>query len=393
VRVVHHYGGRPEFVLLGGLVPALLCAGSPWQPAGTTDVDVQVDLEIAGGAVQAARLEQALRNAEFEPDAQRTWRWNFTDPSGVRTVVKFELLADLETEPQGATIEFAGCDQLGAANLRGTGYAAKDTTIHQLRAKDHGTWRLAEIYITGLAGFLLAKTAAAHSRRKPKDWYDIAFVLLNNEQGDALTAAARVREVLGEPTGAIRTQLQDLRANFADSSTQGTSAYVNQITLDHPEVDPSTAAADAILAVGIFADSLLAVGCGRRSLARRRTLRWTPQAARPSAALVRQPAPAGRPDHRPLRVCAAVLSASNAASSRRWRRRLGSWLALSTRLSSRMRWPWRCASCGLLDPDCERLVFGIRAHNDGAVLAATDDDLDELIGFVAAEANHEAQSR
>ncbi len=259
VRVVHHYGGRPEFVLLGGLVPALLCAGSPWRHAGTTDVDVQVDLEIAGGAVQAARLEQALRNAEFEPDAQRVWRWNLTDPSGLRTVVKFELLADLDTEPEGATVEFAGSDQLGAANLRGTGYAAKDTTIHQLRAKDHGTWRLAEINVTGLAGFLLAKTAAAHSRRKPKDWYDIAFALLNNEHGDALRAAARVREVFGEPTGAIRTQLQDLRANFADSSTQGTSAYVNQITLDHPEVDSSTAAADAILAVGIFADSLLAV--------------------------------------------------------------------------------------------------------------------------------------
>jgi hypothetical protein len=47
----------------------------------------------------------------------------------------------------------------------------------------------------------------------------------------------------------------------------------------------------------------------------------------------------------------------------------------------------------LLDPDCERLVFGIRAHNDGAVLAATDDDLDELIGFVAAEANHEPDRR
>ena len=47
----------------------------------------------------------------------------------------------------------------------------------------------------------------------------------------------------------------------------------------------------------------------------------------------------------------------------------------------------------LLDPDCERMVFAIRAHNDGAVLAATDDDLDELIGFVAAEANHEPNRR
>jgi hypothetical protein len=47
----------------------------------------------------------------------------------------------------------------------------------------------------------------------------------------------------------------------------------------------------------------------------------------------------------------------------------------------------------LLDRDCERLVFAIRAHNGGAVLAATDDDLDELIGFVAAEANHEPNRR
>jgi hypothetical protein len=43
----------------------------------------------------------------------------------------------------------------------------------------------------------------------------------------------------------------------------------------------------------------------------------------------------------------------------------------------------------LLDPDCERLVFRIRGQRDRAVLAATQDDLEELIGAVAAEANHE----
>ena len=47
VRIVHHYGGRPEFVVLGGLVPELLCANSIFQHAGTTDIDVQVNLEIA----------------------------------------------------------------------------------------------------------------------------------------------------------------------------------------------------------------------------------------------------------------------------------------------------------------------------------------------------------
>lgn len=47
----------------------------------------------------------------------------------------------------------------------------------------------------------------------------------------------------------------------------------------------------------------------------------------------------------------------------------------------------------LLDPDCERLVFGIRAHPDGAALLTSADDLEELIGFVAAKANHEPNRR
>jgi hypothetical protein len=47
----------------------------------------------------------------------------------------------------------------------------------------------------------------------------------------------------------------------------------------------------------------------------------------------------------------------------------------------------------LPDADCERLVFRIRAHDGGAVLPATNDDLHELIGFVAAQANHEPSRR
>lgn len=47
----------------------------------------------------------------------------------------------------------------------------------------------------------------------------------------------------------------------------------------------------------------------------------------------------------------------------------------------------------LLDPDSERVVFRIRAHPHGAVLSATDEDLDQLIGAVAAEANHEPNRR
>ena len=38
-------------------------------------------------------------------------------------------------------------------------------------------------------------------------------------------------------------------------------------------------------------------------------------------------------------------------------------------------------------------MFRIRTRNDAAALAATEEDLDELIGFVAAEANNESNRR
>lgn len=150
VRVAHHYGGRPEFVLLGGLVPALLCARAGTRHAGTTDIDVQVDLEISGGTAHAARLEQALRNAEFEPDTENIWRWRMN--AGSRPVVKFELLADLDDHRAGTIIRFAGCEDLGAVNLRGTGHASEDVEVRTLTAMDQGARRSIQVNVTGLAG-------------------------------------------------------------------------------------------------------------------------------------------------------------------------------------------------------------------------------------------------
>ncbi len=252
VRVVHHYGARPEFVVLGGLVPEMLCAGSAWRHAGTTDVDVQVDLEIACGAVNTARLETALKNAEFEPDSARVWRW-VADETPTKTVVKFELLADLDSEPNEATVRFDACDNLGAVNLRGTGFASRDIEVRTLTAKVGGDLLTVEVNVTGLAGFLLAKAAAARSRRTPKDWYDIAFVLLHNDRGGPQQAADAVREMFdADLVGAVRTSLDDLLANFRGRRDQGPTAYAEQMHLDHPDLDFATLAADAVLAVEAF---------------------------------------------------------------------------------------------------------------------------------------------
>ncbi len=252
VRVVHHYGGRPEFVVLGGLVPELLCGGSAFKHAGTTDVDVQVNLEIAHGTVNASRLENALRNADFVPDTDRAWRWQ-ADDALTKTIVKFELLADLDDAPANAMIEFDGCDELGAVNLRGTGFAAQDVVVQPLSARVGGVEHSVAVNVAGLAGFLLAKSAAAHERRLPKDWYDIAFVLLHNDDGGPEAAGTRVADVFSVALGgSIRTALDDLLANFQMPSAQGPQAYASQMKQDHPEIERVVAAADAVAAVREF---------------------------------------------------------------------------------------------------------------------------------------------
>lgn len=252
VRVVHHYGTRPEFVVLGGLVPHLLCSKSEFRHAGTTDIDVQVDLEIACESVNTRQLETALKNAEFEPDSERVWRWS-TRMGSRRTVVKFELLADLDEEPAEATICFEDCEKLGAANLRGSGFASRDVEGRVLSARIGGVDHVVEVNVTGLAGFLLAKCSAACARRLPKDWYDLAFVLLHNDSGGVESAARIVLEKFGPPMeGALRFALDDLVANFSDHQSQGANAYSGQMLIDHPSLDAVTLRADAIVAVTEF---------------------------------------------------------------------------------------------------------------------------------------------
>lgn len=254
VRVVHHYGDRPEFVVLGGLVPELLCVGSEFRHAGTTDIDVQVNLEIACGSVNTERLERALRNAEFEPEVDY-WRWSAPGPER-RTVVKFELLADLDDVPAEATVLFDGCERLGAANLRGTAFATRNVEVRELTARVGEDERTVQVNVTGLAGFLMAKCAAANSRRAPKDWYDIAFVLMHNNAGGPHQAAEAVVACFGDERKALRSAMDDLLANFAEPNAQGPRAYAGQMRVDHPELDNATLRADAVVSVRAFHSGL-----------------------------------------------------------------------------------------------------------------------------------------
>lgn len=255
VRLIAAYGEIPEFVLLGGLVPDLLCSAAAHRHVGTTDVDVQVDLEIERGSVNAARLEGALREAGFVPDGQRVWRWR--DRVAPAMVVKVEFLADLEDVPNQTTISFDDCEFFGAVNLRGTGFASQDREVRTVTADLGQGARSIDLRVATLPAYLLAKVHAARGRGLEKDWYDVAYVLLHNDDGGPDAAAQRVRDRFEAAlVGPTETALVELAANFANVQAQGSIAYAATMLGLHPDLDYDVLANDAVVAVADFVAAL-----------------------------------------------------------------------------------------------------------------------------------------
>jgi hypothetical protein len=255
VRLVRAYGDVPEFVLLGGLVPDLLCRTAASSHQGTTDVDVQVDLEIQGGSVNSERMERALKDCGFTPDPQRVWRWRDETEPGL--VVKIEFLVDLDDVADHATVSFDGCESLGALNLRGTGFAAKDWTLHTITSTVGDRMATVRLRVATLPAYLLAKTHAAQGRNLPKDWYDIAFVLLHNDGGGPFEAARLTVDRFGKDlVAATETAIGELSANFVDAAAQGSVAYATTMMDLHPDLDFDVLANDAAAAVAIFVAAL-----------------------------------------------------------------------------------------------------------------------------------------
>jgi len=171
--------------------------------------------------------------------------------------VKAEFLADLDDAPSETTVHFDDCQDLAAVNLRGTGFAARDWVIRQVTIEVDGQSITVDLRVAGLAGYLLAKTHAAHRRRATKDWYDIAYVLIHNDDGGPAAAARQLLERFGpDLVGQTRTALDDLSANFTDPSSQGAEAFAEIMLGLYPESDWDVLVNDAVAAVTAFVAAL-----------------------------------------------------------------------------------------------------------------------------------------
>ncbi len=256
VRVAVGFGDVDvPIVVIGGLVPAVLCAASPIPHQGTLDVDLQINFEVQADATNAGLLEESLLAAGFAPDAEHCWRWV---DAATRTMVKVEFLCDIDGAPASAEVRLKGAKELGAANLRGTRYAAQDAEMKELSAHVDSVPTTVHVRFAGLAGYLLAKGFAAAGRRLEKDLYDIAYVLIHNDLGGPLAAAERVQDAFGVPRGEVLSMLREVQASFSSPKDFGSLAYARiaqEISAEGAGAEYH--AADAYAAVQAFVTALI----------------------------------------------------------------------------------------------------------------------------------------
>lgn len=90
--------------------------------------------------------------------------------------------------------------------------------------------------------------STAESRKSPRLSDDAEAIVFTDRE-------AILAKFAGE-LDSVRAALDYLLVNFASIEPQGPQAYADQMTVDHPELGPTTLFADAVTAVGTFGGRL-----------------------------------------------------------------------------------------------------------------------------------------
>lgn len=266
LRLAHQLRYDDAFlVVLGGLVPAVLAQQDAQIPEhlGTTDVDMLLITHIHPDR-DLRSVEDALQHLHFEPDTTADgWRWQ-GPVDGAK--VKLEFLCDLPDYREHEAIRPTGCSKLAAANLRGTGYVARDFAWQQLTGVlSDGTEVSVGVRFAGLQGYLLSKCMVARTRAAAKDYYDLVYVLMNNRAGGPEQAAHMLRAgQFVTDLATMRSAFIEIAARFTSTSDAGPRGYAEQAIEVEPEADASLLRADAVDVVQRFVQATLRTP-GRKS--------------------------------------------------------------------------------------------------------------------------------
>ncbi len=253
---------RHKICLVGGLVPLYLTPGDDYvqpQHIGSTDVDVALRLVVEAEDEGAySTLETNLKRAGFGRVAGSSWRW-CADVDGHAVIL--ELLGD-RTDAEPGTVfvpkvaPSAGAGGVGLLCVRGVELAFRDpvAVVRELVCLD-GARSSVEFQVANLAPFVALKADAYLDRRKPKDAYDLVYVLRWWDGGPVAAATAvAASPIAGEPF--VLSAIKRVLGEFAGPDRVGAVDYAALAAAGGTEAEAARARNEAVLVFRQFSEAL-----------------------------------------------------------------------------------------------------------------------------------------
>lgn len=164
---------RDNLVVVGGAVPELLFPGRGH--IGTLDVDLAVAPTALGPNVYETLLQRLLSAGYTHQTAPNRFLRRF---EGLAEPIKLDLIAgQYQTGEKSVSIQV---NELSISTLRGLDLAFDSfETVEITGTMPGGAFNSVRARVVRPEAFILTKAFALDERLKPKDAYDIAFVLEN----------------------------------------------------------------------------------------------------------------------------------------------------------------------------------------------------------------------
>lgn len=275
VRLVIGSGAQGQaLVVIGGLTPDTLVRDDATPHLGTVDVDILVEVGFIydRGDMDFRWLERALIGSGFERLSDEVkWRW-VVKIDGVPIVL--EILCDAY-DNRGQEISLAGSALVTAMNLAGPGPAHDNSTTHELPIPpalrpSAGGDETVSVRFADLGAYLLAKATAAVSRAKPKDFYDLGYVILYNAAGGPRAAGLAAAAALPPPDARLHDHVEDFTAamsQFGVATSEAAEVFASEMSRAGDRTEPAVLEQDVIAAAEIC---LTAFRAGLKLQSRRR---------------------------------------------------------------------------------------------------------------------------
>jgi hypothetical protein len=235
-----------DVTVVGGLVPSLIVDQARLPPGadphpGTLDLDLALQLAVL--EAQGYRtISERLRGGGFEPDRNpagnaTVQRWVVPTGTAERVTVDFLIPPAGEARSRGI---FNLERDFGAVIAQGLDLAFQDRMVHRLDGLDaRGDHVVRDVWVCGPGALVVLKALACRGREKPKDAFDLFYVLRNYGAGPA-DVAARLRPWSADP--AVARACEILAADFADVTRAGPRRVARFLGSDDDDLKAEVAA-------------------------------------------------------------------------------------------------------------------------------------------------------